>query len=111
MRLGLLAIIVALALGAVAWAQPAPTLYWEHDGLNVTSFTCQIDSGSQVSLGLPTPSGTTYSSALSNCGTLTNGQHTLTIRACNAVGCTAAAAIYVVKLEPEVPPSWEWVWK
>ena len=80
------------------WAQDAPEVAWEHDGLNVTSFTCQVDSGTQVSLGLPTPTSTTYSALLSACGTLTAGQHILTIRACNAVGCTAANAIYVVKL-------------
>jgi hypothetical protein len=98
MRRWLWAALGLVLLAGFLCAQTVPRVYWEHDGANVTSYTCQIDSGSQVSLGLPTPNGSTYSALLSACGTLSNGTHTLTIRACNAAGCTAASAIYVVKL-------------
>lgn len=91
-------LIAALLLPSLVMAQTAPTLYWEHDGADVTYFDCAIDGGTAVSLGLPTPSGTTYSSALSNCGTMAAGSHTLVIRACNSAGCTAGRTIYVVKL-------------
>jgi hypothetical protein len=96
MRRWLLAFL--LLLPVLVGADAPPTIYWEHDGANVTSFTCQIDSGTAVSLGLPTPVGTTYSALLSACGTIAAGTHTLTIRACNSSGCTAASSIYVVKL-------------
>lgn len=96
---------IGLGLVAVAWlgvahplAQDAPTLEWQHDGVNVTEFKCQIDSGTLASLGLPTPSGTTYSAALSTCGTIEKGQHLLYVYACNGTTCTAATAITVVKL-------------
>jgi hypothetical protein len=91
-------LLALLLIPALVWATTEPTIYWEHDGVGVTSFTCQIDSGTAVSLGLPTPTGTTYSSALSNCGTIAAGTHTLTIRACNGSTCTAGTSIYVVKL-------------
>lgn len=90
--------VAVVALAGLAFAQPIPTLSWDHDGVNVTHFTCQIDAGAQVDLSLPVPIGTAYSVPLTSCGAIANGQHTLTIRACNLNGCTAAAAIYVVKL-------------
>jgi hypothetical protein len=106
---------LALLLVGLGWlalahpqAQTAPTLEWQHDGLNVTEFKCQIDSGTLASLGLPTPSGTTYSAALSTCGTIEKGQHLLYVYACNAAGCTVATAIYVVKLEPDPEFALEW---
>jgi hypothetical protein len=96
-RIALVVGLVWLTL-AVPRAQTAPQLEWQHDGVNVTEFKCQIDSGTLASLGLPTPEGTTYSVALSTCGTITAGQHLLYVYACNAAGCTVATAIYVVKL-------------
>lgn len=75
-----------------------PTLNWTHNGANVTHFTCQIDAGPDVSLGLPTPASTTYAASLSACGTLTTGAHTLTIQSCNGTSCTDAAPLIVVKL-------------
>lgn len=92
MRKGLLGLLLALALAA-------PAIEWTHDGVNVTYFNCVVDGGTPVSLGLPTPTGTTYSSALSNCtGVMVNGTHSVVIQACNAGGCTPATAITVVKL-------------
>ena len=94
----LVATVLALALAVGLWAQTAPVIEWQHDGVNVTEFKCQIDSGDSNTLGLPTPSGGWYSAALSTCGTLTAGKHLVYIYACNAAGCTAATAITVVKL-------------
>lgn len=94
-----LLLLALLLLPALAWAQPTPKVYWEHDGANVTSFKCVVDGGTPSDLGLPTPSGTTYSTDITNCtGVMVNGQHSLVIQACNASGCTSAAAITVVKL-------------
>ena len=100
MKRWLLALVFAFALASALLAQAAPTLYWEHDGANLTHFTCQIDSGSQVSLlGLVSQAGTTYSTALSNCGTLAVGSHFLYVRACNGATCgNPSTGIYVVKL-------------
>jgi hypothetical protein len=88
-----------LLIPAIGLAQATPKVYWEHDGLNVTSFQCVVDGGHPADLGLPTPSGTTYSAEIASCtGVLVNGQHSLTIQACNEGGCTAATAMTVVKL-------------
>jgi hypothetical protein len=100
-RIGLGLVAVAWLLAAHPQAQTAPTLEWQHDGLNVTEFKCQIDSGTLASLGLPTPTGdpaVIYSAALGTCGTISSGQHLLYVYACNGTTCTAASAIYVVKL-------------
>lgn len=102
---------LALLLVGLGWlalahpqAQTPPALVWEHDGIGVDYFDYVLDGAAGVSLGLPTPTGTTYSAALP---TLTNGQHTLTVRACtdaiNPVSttddvCTAAVTLQVVKL-------------
>ena len=65
----------------------------------MTSFKCVVDGGTPVDLGLPTPVGTTYSTDITNCtGVMVNGTHSVVIQACNATGCTSAAAITVVKL-------------
>ena len=94
-----LALLLLLLLPVVGWAQAVPKVYWEHDGLNVTSFKCVVDGGTPDDLGLPTPSGTTYSTDITNCtGVMVNGQHSLVIQACNASGCVSATAITVVKL-------------
>src|SRR5512139_1713663 len=88
-----------LLLPMLAWSQPTPQIKWEHDGLNVTSFKCVVDGGTPIDLGLPTRSGTTYSTDITNCtGVMVNGTHSLVIQACNASGCTSATAITVVKL-------------
>ncbi len=98
-RIGLVVGLAGLAaLGMASAPQTAPQLEWQHDGVNVTSFECAIDGGTAASLGLPTPKGTTYSAALSGCGTLAAGQHTLVLYACNGATCVAASTIYVVKL-------------
>ena len=96
-------ILTALLLLPVAgFSQSTPQVQWEHDGLNVTSFKCVVDpSGSNTitDLGLPTPSGTTYSTNIDNCsGVMVNGTHTVKIQACNSTGCTDSVAITVVKL-------------
>ena len=95
-----LLLLVLLLLPALVWAQPTPKIYWEHDGANVTSFKCVVDGGTPSDLGLPTPSGTTYSTDITNCtGVMVNGTHSLVIQACNASDqCTPATAITVVKL-------------
>jgi len=99
MRCWLLAVALALSLTASAAAlAPVPVISWTHDGLNVTSFKCQIDTETAVTLESPTQVGTEYSIALSTCGTLTAGAHTITVQACNASGCTNAVALTVVKL-------------
>jgi hypothetical protein len=79
--------------------QPTPQVKWEHDGVNATSFKCVLDAGTPTDLGLPTPSGTTYSVDITACtGIMTNGSHSVVIQACNVNGCTSATAITVVKL-------------
>ena len=102
MRRVLLALLVALALSGGLEAQTAPRVFWEHDGLNLTTFKCQIDSETAVDLtGLYTlDSGTTYYTALSNCGwaSAAVGSHLLYIYACNGDSCTTSTGIYVVKL-------------
>lgn len=94
-----LIVLVVLILPLVGLAQPTPQVKWEHDGANVTSFKCVVDSGAPTDLGLPTPTGTTYSVDITACtGVMVNGQHSLVIQACNATGCTSGSAIMVVKL-------------
>ena len=88
MRRWLIGLSLALALAVGAWAQTAPNIEWTHDGANVTSFKCVVDGGTAVDLGLPTPSGTTYTATLSSCtGVMVNGTHSVVIQACNATGC------------------------
>jgi hypothetical protein len=98
MRRWLMAVALLLTLPLMAWTQPAPLIEWQHDGVNVTSFTCQIDAGAQVSLGIPSKVGEYYSTALSSCGTITAGAHQLYIYACHVASCTPSVAITVVKL-------------
>lgn len=91
--------VLALACAVGLSAQTTPKVYWEHDGTNVTRFECVVDGGTPINLSLPIPTGTTYSVDVTACtGLMTNGVHSLVVQACNAVGCTAATAIYVVKL-------------
>jgi len=90
----LLACLWATGLGA----QSAPTLSWTHDGANVTHFECWLDGTYGGSLGKPTPTGQTYTALLSLCGTITTGQHTLLVKACNNSLCADGTRIYVVKL-------------
>lgn len=99
MRRLLVGLSVALLLAVGVWAQTAPQIQWQHDGVDVTYFNCVVDGTTTTSLGLPTPSDGWYSSALSNCtGVMVNGTHSVVIQACNTTGCTSAAAITVVKL-------------
>jgi len=98
MKKWLITAAIAVVLAVSIWAQTAPVIEWQHDGVNVTEFTCKIDAGAQVSLGIPSKVGDYYSTALSNCGTLTAGTHQIYIYACNGALCTAATAITVVKL-------------
>ena len=94
----LMAAALALALAVGAWAQATPKLYWEHDGLNVTTFKCVVGT-TTTDLGIPSKTGTTYSTDLSNCsGVMVNGTHSLVIQACNGTVCAPAVAITVVKL-------------
>ena len=112
-RVGLVVGLVWLLVAVPSVAQDAPVLEWQHDGVNVTEFKCQIDNGDLASLGKPDPTGdpaTTYSAALSTCGTITAGQHLLYVYACNGTNCVAATAIYVVKMEPE-PEAFTWEWE
>jgi hypothetical protein len=95
----LIVVAVALALAVGAFAQATPQIMFEHDGVNVTTFKCVVDGGAAVDLGLPTPTGTTYSVAITTCTpVMVNGSHSLVIQACNGTVCTSAAAITVVKL-------------
>lgn len=99
MRKWLLALSLALALAVGVWAQSAPVIEWQHDGVNVTRFECVVDGGTPSNLGLPTPTVGWYASTLSNCtGVMVAGAHSVIIQACNTAGCTPAAAITVVKL-------------
>jgi len=98
-----LILALLLLLPVVGLAQPTPKVYWEHDGLNITNFRCVIDPSTTNTtslLGLLTPdSGTTYSTAITNChGLAVDGAHILVIQACNGDTCTNAVAITVVKL-------------
>lgn len=102
MKRWLITLSFALALAVGAFAQTTPQIRWEHDGLNVTSFKCVVDpagSNTITDLGLPTPSGQTYSVDITACtGVMVNGTHTVKIQACNGTTCTDSAAITVVKL-------------
>ena len=93
-------VLLVLLLPTLVWAQPVPKVYWEHDGTGTpTYFNCVVDGGTPSNLGLPTPSGTTYSTDITNCtGVMVNGTHSVKIQACNATGCTDSLAITVVKL-------------
>ena len=99
MRRSLILLSLLLLLPVVGLAQPTPQILFEHDGANLTAFKCVVDGGTPVDLGKPTPTGTTYSVAITSCtGVMVNGTHSLVIQACNAGGCTNAVAITVVKL-------------
>jgi hypothetical protein len=99
MRRWMIAGALALAIAVYAYAQSTPQIMFEHDGVNLTSFKCVVDGGAAVDLGLPTPTGTTYSVNITACTpVMVNGTHSLVIQACNGSTCTDAVAITVVKL-------------
>ena len=103
MRRWLIGLGVVLLLAVAAWAQTAPVIQWQHDGVNVTYFNCVVDgpapAGTTTSLGIPSKVDEYYSIALSSCtGVMVNGTHSVVIQACNTGGCTSATAITVVKL-------------
>ena len=102
MRRSLILLSLLLLLPVVGRAQPTPQILFEHDGANLTSFKCVVDPATTntiTDLGIPSKTGTTYSVDITACtGVMVNGTHSLVIQACNAVGCTSATAITVVKL-------------
>jgi hypothetical protein len=97
LALVIFALLVALAVSA---KQTPAQIEWTHSGVGVVNFECVIDGVVTGNLGLPTPSGTTYTANLSLCGTIAAGQHTLAIQACNGAGCVPSALLTLVKLEP-----------
>lgn len=92
----LLLALVLLALPALAAAQtqlpfPLPStckIQWDHSGANVTSWQVRID-GQLVTTVAPAQSGTTWT--VTPCPSITAGNHTMTVSACNVGGCTASA--------------------
>lgn len=72
-----------------------PMLQWTQTGSAVVEFFLMVDSTTPYWIGLPTPSGTTYQARVPN---LTAGSHTLHLMGCNTGGCTASAALTVVKM-------------
>jgi hypothetical protein len=89
----LLCVFVGLPIGALA--QTTPVLAWEHDGASIVRFELVVDGGAAQSLGLPTPSGTTYTAPLPS---LSAGAHVLELRACNDTFCSSAQTLAVVVL-------------
>lgn len=99
MRRWLIGLVVVLTLPLATWAQAAPKIEWQHDGVGVTHFECVVDGTTTTSLGMGTLADGWYSSTLSNCtGVMVVGTHQVVVQACNVTGCTAAAAMTVVKL-------------
>lgn len=96
------AMVMALTVGV--FAQPAPRLCWDHDGISLSRFEVSVDSATPVSVGTPTPVGLQYCTPLP---ALTAGTHTITVWSCYDNGtpattaddiCASSTPLTVVKL-------------
>lgn len=87
--------LAMMGLPLLAQAQTTPVVEWTHDGVGVTYFELRIDDHQPTNVGLPLLTGSTYSVAMP---TLTTGQHTVHVRACDATKCSANEDQIVVKV-------------
>lgn len=102
-------VLLLCSVATTIWAQvqvPFPTpsntrLQWDHDGVNVDSFTLAIDGNTPTDLGKPTPTGTTYQAPFP---ALTPGSHTLVLCAKNVagVGCAPPFGVTMIAI-PNIP--------
>lgn len=120
-RLGALCVaLLAVVLGARVFAQAGPLIgptdaigqdYSDADmtTYQVNTFQAQWDGGAWVSVGIPptvidagTPAG---SKTYKFIPTFTGGSHTLSVRVCNVVGCSAPGAVFpfVLGVVPSAP--------
>jgi hypothetical protein len=105
----LAAALVLAALPSLASAQTPVTTanqvaFEQSDYANVTAFELRVDAGAWVPVGKPAATGAANTVVIP-LPAMTVGAHTLTARACNAAGCSAASAgINVVMVAiPQVP--------
>jgi hypothetical protein len=108
-RKTVLALTFVLGFAGIASAQTPVTTanqvaFDQSDYANVTRFELRVDSGAWVDVGKPAATGAanTVQFALP---AMTVGPHTLTARACNAAGCSAASTglNVVMVIIPGVP--------
>lgn len=107
--IGLTLLLALLALASPAAAQTPVTTanhiaFDQSDYANVTRFEVRVDTGAWVDIGKPAATGTA-NTVTTPLPAMTVGPHTLTVRACNAAGCSAASTgINVVMVAiPQVP--------
>ena len=76
----------------------------QSDYANVTRFEVRVDTGAWVDIGKP-PASTAANTVQVPLPAMTVGPHALTVRACNAAGCSAASVpVNVVMVAiPQVP--------
>jgi hypothetical protein len=87
----LMGVALVLGLAAPALGQvpvtPAHRLAWDqaaHVAEQITRFELKIDGSLWGSVGVPTPTDMTFTVPLTK---VPNGPHTLSVRACNVLGC------------------------
>jgi hypothetical protein len=93
--------LIVAALFAVSAAQaqttiPIPTtqkLAWDHSApASVTRFELNVDGGDFTDVGKTACAAPNAASFCAAVPALTQGAHSLVVRACNAAGCSAASA-------------------
>ena len=105
----LILVLIGLLCVCHAWAQttatPGQSLAWEHataDAELVTRFEVSYDQAASVGVGRtrhPTLANTFYAPLPA----LITGSHTVTVRACNANGCSIPSAVFTFSMVAGVP--------
>jgi len=104
-RFALLALLFAVPAAAQTPVTTANQIAFDQsDYANVTRFEVRVDTGAWTDIGKPAATGTA-NTVQTPLPAMTVGPHAITVRACNAAGCSAAsAAINVVMVAiPQVP--------
>lgn len=106
LALGLTALLFAVAPAAAQTPVTTANQYAvdQSDYANVTRFEIRVDTGAWVDVGKPAATGAANTVTVP-LPAMTVGPHTITIRACNAAGCSAASTgVNVVMVAiPQVP--------
>ena len=107
-HIGLIAaLVVGMSSAAVAQTPVTPAQFIgvdQSDYANVTRFELRVDTGAWTDAGKPAATGAANTVKLAM-PAMTPGAHAITVRACNAAGCSAATAPFSVTLVviPTVP--------
>jgi hypothetical protein len=101
-----LGLVLALASGAAAQVPvPVPTprtttLAWDHDGVNVTTWTLTVDGTARPVTPARLPASDTWEIPFPP---LVAGVHELKVSACNVAGCGVSSPLEILSVG--VPPA------